>query len=93
MINLVNQTLDLQINIAVHIMGPLRPSGMERMFQSSAGKWEQNGWFPIIVGQGDENPFAQKLIDVGHATEIQSQRRKGSDTSVTNYQVKPDNAT
>lgn len=54
-------------HVVLHIMGPLRFSGMERMFLSSATIWEQGGWSPIIVGQGKEHPFAQKLIDAGYS--------------------------
>ena len=47
-------------------MGPLRFSGMERMFQCSAGMWENEGWIPIIIGQGSNNPFARNLELAGY---------------------------
>ena len=52
--------------IALHLMSSLKYSGMERMFQSSAGKWEIQGWEVIIVGQGDDHPFADKLSAAGY---------------------------
>ena len=52
--------------IALHLMSSLKYSGMERMFQSSAGKWEANGWEVIIVGQGNDHPFADKLSAAGY---------------------------
>jgi glycosyltransferase involved in cell wall biosynthesis len=61
-----SQTVRPTNQTVFHVMGGLRPSGMERMFQSSAGLWEQNGWFPIIVGQGQDHPFAHELIKAGY---------------------------
>jgi glycosyltransferase involved in cell wall biosynthesis len=76
-----------------HVMAGLRSSGMERMFQSSAGLWEQSGWFPIIVGQGQDHPFAQDLIEVGYTIQYVRNLRTISglmDLSKLLRQVKPD---
>lgn len=52
----------------MHLMGPLRPSGMERMFLSAAADL-QAATESVIVGQGDAHPFAQELIDAGYRVE------------------------
>ena len=62
----LSQTVRPTNKTVFHIMGGLRPSGMERMFQSSAGLWEQSGWLPIIVAQGRDHPFAHELIKAGY---------------------------
>lgn len=50
----------------LHLMGPLRPSGMERMFLSAASHFNNAGVETVIVGQGDEHPFAPQLVDAGY---------------------------
>lgn len=49
-------------------MGPLRPSGMERMFLSAAPHLHA-AVESVIVGQGDSHPFAQQLTDAGYRVE------------------------
>ncbi len=49
-----------------HLMGPLRPSGMERMFVSAAPYWANLGVDGTILGQGDDHPFAPELEAVGY---------------------------
>ena len=52
--------------IAIHIMGELRPSGMEKMFESSNEYWTNLGWELIVVGCGKHHPFAQSLKTAGY---------------------------
>jgi len=54
------------VAVAIHIMNELRPSGMEKMFESSFQNWQEHGWEIIIVGSGSEHPFAQSLRNVGY---------------------------
>lgn len=50
----------------LHIMGPLRPSGMERMFVSAAPYFNKNGIDGVILGQGSIHPFAEELRNAGY---------------------------
>jgi len=52
--------------LAIHIMNELKPSGMEKMFESSFDCWQKRGWEIIIVGSGSQHPFAQSLRNVGY---------------------------
>lgn len=49
----------------VHLMGPLRPSGMERMLVSSARHFAALGVEALVIGQGDAHPFASDIRDAG----------------------------
>lgn len=48
-----------------HVMGELRPSGMERMLVSAAPYFRQLGVEPVVIGQGDEHPFAEAMTESG----------------------------
>jgi glycosyltransferase involved in cell wall biosynthesis len=50
----------------VHLMGALKPSGMERMFVSAAKHFRDAGLETLIVGQGPEHPFAPELEAAGY---------------------------
>ena len=50
----------------IHLLGPLRPSGFERMLQSAGRYWDQHAIEPVVVGQGDAHPFAQELQNAGY---------------------------
>jgi glycosyltransferase involved in cell wall biosynthesis len=50
----------------LHILGPLRPSGMERMLASSSDYFRGENITNIILGQGDEHPFADELRACGY---------------------------
>lgn len=54
----------------VHLMGSLRPSGMERMFLSAASHFQAAGLETLVVGQGGDHPFAHQLVSVGLRVEI-----------------------
>ena len=56
--------------VVLHLMSSLKFSGMERMFQSSAGKWEALGWKPIIIGQGNDHPFSNELSVAGYSIQF-----------------------
>ncbi|WP_169746800.1 glycosyltransferase [Demequina gelatinilytica] len=49
----------------LHLMGPLRPSGMERMLVSAAPYWPAHTAH-VVVGQGDDHPFAPELEAAGY---------------------------
>lgn len=53
----------------LHLMGPLRPSGMERMFLSAATHFKRAGVDAVIVGQGGDHPFAPQLVAAGYRVE------------------------
>ena len=50
----------------VHLMGSLRPSGMERMLVSAATYWPTRYQGATVVGQGPSHPFASALTDAGY---------------------------
>ena len=50
----------------IHLLGPLRPSGLERMLQSAGPYWDQHAIEPVVVGQGDAHPFAHELQSAGY---------------------------
>lgn len=50
----------------VHLMGALKPSGMERMFVSAAGHFRDAGIETMIVGQGEDHPFIPDLEASGY---------------------------
>lgn len=50
----------------LHLMGSLRPSGMERMFVSAAPYFKERGVNSLIVGQGDTHTFLSELRNVGY---------------------------
>ncbi len=54
----------------LHLLGPLRASGMERMLVSSSKLWSKNGIRPIILGQGNSNPFKNELLDAGYEVQV-----------------------
>jgi glycosyltransferase involved in cell wall biosynthesis len=49
----------------LHLLGELRPSGMERMLVSASTGFRANGIRTYVVGQGTENPYAQTLEEAG----------------------------
>lgn len=50
----------------LHLLGPLRPSGMERMLVSGAPHFDALGLAGVVVGQGDEHPFSDHLRQAGY---------------------------
>jgi glycosyltransferase involved in cell wall biosynthesis len=61
-----NKSSQDELKKVLHIMGALQHSGMERMFLSSAGKWEKYGYLPTILSQGSINPYASVLEGAGY---------------------------
>jgi glycosyltransferase involved in cell wall biosynthesis len=51
---------------ALHVLNELRPSGMERMLESSASLWHKHGWRLILVGAGSQHTFAEELRIAGY---------------------------
>lgn len=49
-----------------HLLGPLRPSGMERMLVSAADYWRGGASSHLVIGQGPNHPFKQALEDSGY---------------------------
>lgn len=49
----------------LHILGTLRPSGMERMLASGARAFRDQGVNTLVVGQGGVHPFAEDLREAG----------------------------
>jgi len=47
------------------LLGPLRPSGMERMLVSAAPFWPE-GSRHVVIGQGDDHPFRADLEAAGY---------------------------
>ncbi|MCX6501602.1 MAG: glycosyltransferase [Microbacterium sp.] len=50
----------------IHLMGELRPSGMERMLASSAAHWPDRYRNAMVVGQGSDHSFASDLEFAGY---------------------------
>ena len=46
----------------LHVLGELRPSGMERMLVSASDDFRAEGIDGVVLGQGISNPFASELI-------------------------------
>lgn len=53
----------------IHVLGPLRPSGMERMLVAAAPYFAEKAE-SIVIGQGPENPFASELQSNGYDVRI-----------------------
>ena len=54
----------------VHLMGPLRPSGMERMLVSAGPHFTELGVTGIVVGQRDDHPFRAELEQAGYSVRV-----------------------
>lgn len=54
------KTEAVQVKV-LHVLGPLRPSGMERMLASAASHFRDENIVTIVLGQGDYHPFADEL--------------------------------
>lgn len=54
----------------LHVMGSLRPSGMERMFVSASPYFRKHEVTSLIVGQGNSHPFLQDLQKSDYETSI-----------------------
>lgn len=59
----------------LHILGPLRPSGMERMLVTAADYLRREGIHSIVLGQGDHHPFEAALQSAGY--EVTTLQRVG----------------
>lgn len=59
----------------LHVFGPLRPSGMERMLAGSAQAWNARGWDIVAVGEGEHNPYGSELESVGVKVRVVSTHR------------------
>jgi glycosyltransferase involved in cell wall biosynthesis len=51
---------------ALHILGRIERSGMERMLVSSAGIWEEFGWQVEILSLSSESEYQVKLTELGY---------------------------
>ncbi len=74
------------------MLGPLRPSGMERMLVSAAPYWPK-GMAHVLIGQGDFHPFRGQLEDAGYRVETipPVRERRGADALATLLQAgRPD---
>jgi glycosyltransferase involved in cell wall biosynthesis len=54
----------------LHVLGPLRPSGMERMLVSAARHFRDENIVNIVLGQGDDHPFCKELEAAGYGVRI-----------------------
>jgi glycosyltransferase involved in cell wall biosynthesis len=54
----------------LHLMGSLRPSGMERMFVSASPHFRNHKVTNIIIGQGDDHPFLGVLQKADYRTAV-----------------------
>jgi len=50
----------------LHLLGPLNPSGMERMLVSGADYFRQHGLTSTVVGQGASHPYGEALRAAGY---------------------------
>lgn len=50
----------------LHVLGSLRPSGMEKMLLTADAHFRAEGIENIILGQGDHHPFENDLRAAGH---------------------------
>lgn len=49
-----------------HLLGSLRPSGMERMLVSAADYWRGGARSHLVIGQGPDHPFKDALEESGY---------------------------
>ncbi|WP_181436524.1 glycosyltransferase [Curtobacterium sp. MCPF17_001] len=54
----------------LHVLGSLRPSGMERMLVSAAPYFAAAGVHTSVIGQGDDQPFADSLRNAGYTVDL-----------------------
>lgn len=54
----------------LHLLGPLYPSGMERMLASAFDEFKDEGISGVIIGQGPAHPFYSALVEAGYAVHI-----------------------
>jgi glycosyltransferase involved in cell wall biosynthesis len=50
----------------LHLLGPLRPSGMERMLLTAAEYFHKEGISSIVVGQGPDHSYEGELRSAGY---------------------------
>lgn len=53
----------------MHILGSLRPSGMERMLVSASTYFRAADVQSFVIGQGETHPFADTLSEAGYSVE------------------------
>jgi glycosyltransferase involved in cell wall biosynthesis len=56
--------------VVLHLLGPLRPSGMERMLVSAASHFRSENVTSVILGQGPDHPYADELRAAGYDVRI-----------------------
>lgn len=56
----------------VHLLGQLRPSGMERMLVTAAEYFRREGIHSVVVGQGLDHTYASELRVAGYDVRVQS---------------------
>lgn len=61
----VPETAPLNLKV-LHVLGSLRPSGMERMLASAACYFRAEGIQTIVIGRGVNHPFAAELSAAGY---------------------------
>jgi len=54
--------------VVLHVLGELRPSGMERMLVSAQQEFSGLGIDGIVLGQGIDHPYGGALRDAGYKT-------------------------
>ena len=52
--------------VALHVLNELRPSGMEKMLESSSALWPREGWKVVLVGTGLHHTFVEELRVAGY---------------------------
>ncbi len=58
-----------------HIMGTLKPSGMERMLVSSYKDWISQGWHPTVIGYEHQNSYGEKIALAGYKVKVIPRRK------------------
>lgn len=57
---------ELKLFTALHVLNELRPSGMEKMLESSSTLWPNEDWRLVLVGTGSQHTFAEELRNAGY---------------------------
>lgn len=73
---------DYQPLHVLHVLGPLRPSGMERMLVSAAPYFTEASANGIVYGQLDGSTFADELINAGYEVVLGKKPTKSLKTAI-----------
>jgi glycosyltransferase involved in cell wall biosynthesis len=85
--------INRNVNV-LHILGPIMPSGMERMLASGNSKFKELGVRNAVVGRGPKHPYSEALrglgIDVSELSSYRPWTSSGGELRKVLRESKPD---